>query len=198
MSRMPVDERRAQLLELGIRIFGSDRSYDAISIDEIAERAGISKGLLYRYFPNKREFYVETVRAQAFHMSELTRMASPQAGLDGLAKGLDAYLTYVEDHAAGYSAFLRSGIGADEEVREIVEESRKDTVKRIVRALGIRRPSAIVRGSLRGWIGLLEGLCLDWLDHGDVKKADISRIAIIALAALLEFKFAPPRRTRNR
>jgi AcrR family transcriptional regulator len=63
-ARLQVDERRTQLLELGLRLF-TDRSYDELSIDDIARAAGISKGLLYHYFPSKRDYYVEVVRRAA-------------------------------------------------------------------------------------------------------------------------------------
>jgi AcrR family transcriptional regulator len=52
-TRLDVDERRTQLVELGLEHFG-ERAYDDVSIDAIAEAAGISKGLLYHYFPTKR------------------------------------------------------------------------------------------------------------------------------------------------
>src|SRR5262249_47381912 len=59
--RLDVDARRAQLVDLGLTEFGT-RTYDEVSIDRIAQMAGISKGLLYHYFPTKRAFYVACVR----------------------------------------------------------------------------------------------------------------------------------------
>ena len=47
-ARLLVDERRAQLLALGLRLF-AEHSYDEVSIDELARAAGVSKGLLYHY-----------------------------------------------------------------------------------------------------------------------------------------------------
>ena len=60
-ARLEVDERRAQLMKLGIELFAA-RAYDEVSIDELSRMAGISKGLLYHYFPTKRDFYVATVQ----------------------------------------------------------------------------------------------------------------------------------------
>src|SRR3954452_15993907 len=70
-ARLPVDERRTQLLDLGIRLF-SEQPYEDLSIDQLAEAAGISKGLLYHYFQNKRGFYVEVVRAASMQLRALT------------------------------------------------------------------------------------------------------------------------------
>src|SRR3954452_404911 len=69
--RLQIDERRAQLLELGIRLF-STHAYDDISIDDVADAAGISKGLLYHYFQGKREFYVEVIREASLQLRRLT------------------------------------------------------------------------------------------------------------------------------
>src|ERR1041384_6692618 len=59
--RLETDQRRAQLLALARKAF-SDRSYDDVSIDDIAREAKISKGLLYHYFPTKRDLYVAGLR----------------------------------------------------------------------------------------------------------------------------------------
>ena len=58
------DERREELLRAGVELF-SARSYDEVSIDEIAAAVGISRGLLYHYFPSKRDFYVAGLRRAA-------------------------------------------------------------------------------------------------------------------------------------
>ncbi|MBW2509289.1 MAG: TetR/AcrR family transcriptional regulator, partial [Deltaproteobacteria bacterium] len=70
-TRLQVDVRRQQLLELGLELFAS-QSYDELSIDEIARRAGVSKGLLYHYYPSKRAFYVAAVREAARQLLEET------------------------------------------------------------------------------------------------------------------------------
>ena len=69
--RLSTDARREQLVALGIDIF-SERPFDEVSIDDIAAAAGISKGLLYHYFPSKRDFYVAVVRHSADEMQAIT------------------------------------------------------------------------------------------------------------------------------
>ena len=59
--RLDTDERKAQLLALGRQAF-AERTYDDVSIDDIAKSAGISKGLLYHYFPTKRDLYIAGLR----------------------------------------------------------------------------------------------------------------------------------------
>ena len=73
--RLDNDARRAQLLLLARRAF-SDRSYDEVSIDDLAREAKISKGLLYHYFPTKRDLYVAGLREIADALVEAVILVS--------------------------------------------------------------------------------------------------------------------------
>ncbi|HEY3013924.1 MAG TPA: helix-turn-helix domain-containing protein, partial [Nocardioides sp.] len=75
--RMTPDLRREQLLELGVRLF-AHRSLDELSIETLAEEAGISRGLLYHYFGNKRDFHRAVVRKAADDLIAIT--APSEAG----------------------------------------------------------------------------------------------------------------------
>ena len=162
-ARLDVDERRRQLVALGLELFSS-RAYDEVSIDELAAAAGISKGLLYHYFPTKRDFYVATVRAAAAQLVERTSTPSTGDPLERLRKGLDEYLDYVMEHEKPYSALLRSGVGADEEVARIVDETRDALCARLVEGVPLEAQGPLVRIALRGWLGFVEASTLDWLD----------------------------------
>ena len=84
--RLATDERRAQLLRLGVDLFARD-AYDALTTDAIASEGGISKGLLFHYFGSKRGFYVATIE----HVAQLLldRVVLDQS-LAPLASVLDA------------------------------------------------------------------------------------------------------------
>ena len=183
-SRLALDERRAQLLQLGLGLF-SARSYDEISIDDIAAAAGVSKGLLYHYFPTKRDFYVATVRAAAEEMRDLTEPDERLPLPERLAQSLEAYLAYVEGHAVGYRTLLRGGIGSDAEVRAIVEESRELTIRRFLEGMELREPSPAVRVALQGWIGFVEEASLAWLERREPSREELVRLLVDVLTAAL-------------
>ena len=170
-ARLDVDERRRQLVALGLELFSS-RAYDEVSIDELAAAAGISKGLLYHYFPTKRDFYVATVRAAAAQLVERTSTPSTGDPLERLRMGLDEYLDYVMEHEKPYSALLRSGVGADEEVARIVDETRDALCARLVEGVPLEAQGPLVRIALRGWLGFVEAATLDWLDAKRKVKRD--------------------------
>ena len=182
---MPTDERRAQLLALRRRIF-NEHAYDEVSIDDIAAAAKISKGLLYHYFPNKKQFYVEVVREAA---DELVRCTAPVATLapaDRLTHALDAYLDFVDRNARAYVTLMRSGVGNDPEVAAVVEGTRKALVRRILSdGLGLSRPRPLVRLALRGWIGFVEAVSLDWLDRKEPERPAVRGLLAATLVSTL-------------
>ncbi len=184
-ARLQVDERRAQLLDLGLQLF-TDHTFDELSIDDIAAAAGISKGLLYHYWPSKRDYYVEVVRRAAAHLVERTAEAGVDASPDSLLHGLDAYLDFVEQHARSFTAVMRGGVGSDAEVQAIVEAARTAIADRIVSRLGVAAPSPPLRTALRGWIGFVEAASLDWLARRDLPRDELRELcAHMALAALV-------------
>jgi len=172
-ARLDVDERRRQLVALGIELFAA-RSYDEVSIDELAREAGISKGLLYHYFPTKRDFYVATVREAARQLLERTATPTGMDPLERLRAGLDAYLGYVIEHAPAYAALLRSGIGADAEVARIVDETREAFVTRLVEGAPVEGREPLVRAALRGCVGFVEAATLEWIE----RRRGVSREAL--------------------
>ena len=181
-TRLTVDERRTQLLELGLGLFG-ERSYDDVSIDDIAHAAGVSKGLLYHYFGGKRAFYIACVEhAAAGLLAHLDRVRAGQpADADGARAGLGAYLDYVDARASSYVALMRSGIGTDPEILSTLEKARAVIVARMVEGLGLEVPRPIFRLAARSWIGQVEAACLDWLEHRDVPREALVQLLLAAL-----------------
>lgn len=172
-ARLGVDERRNQLLELGLQLF-SDHSYDELGVDDIARAAGISKGLLYHYFPSKRDYYVEVVRRAAGQLLDRTGGGADQeVSVDALRRALDAYLDFVDQHARSYVALVRGGIGSDPEVVQLLEGTRRTLTERIVSRISADAPPPLLRLALRGWIGLVEAASLDWLDRREVPREQL-------------------------
>jgi AcrR family transcriptional regulator len=184
-ARLTTDARREQLVALGGEMF-SERPFDDVSIDDIAAAAGISKGLLYHYFPSKRDFYVAVVRHSADEMQVVTETDPDLPPLERLSAGLDCYLEYVETHARGYATVLRAGIGSDPEVAAIVEDVRAAMAGRILDDLpleGVPRPA--VRIAVRGWVGFAEAASLEWLERRELTREELRDLLIRALTGAL-------------
>src|ERR1700752_2306383 len=124
--RLSPDDRRNELLALGAEVFGQ-RTYDDVRIDEITEPAGVSRALMYPYFPDKRAFFAAVVRAEGDRLFEATSAApDPDASLfNQVREGVLAYLRYDEEHPHGaWAAYF--GRGDSDPVRRGLEAVYND------------------------------------------------------------------------
>ncbi|MCW3004720.1 MAG: TetR/AcrR family transcriptional regulator [Conexibacter sp.] len=179
--RLPHDERREQLVALGLELLGRT-PHDQVSIGEIARTAGISKGLLYHYFPTKSDFVVAVLRASRDELER--RMApDPSASLTlgaRLDASIDAFLAYVEEHAAGYLAIPRAREGDDEAIRDVLQEGRRRRVSGMVEfgaaLAGVPRAeieSPALEAAVEGWLSFCEGVVVRWLAARDLPRGDV-------------------------
>src|SRR5690348_11144513 len=157
--RLETDARRAQLLALARRAF-SDRAYDDVSIDDLAREAKISKGLLYHYFPTKRDLYVAALREIADELVQrVTSIPMDQPPVERVRAGLDAYLDHVAQHSRAFVALMRGGIGSDPEVAQVIESVRARLAGRFLEGAPF---ASLLAGNVRfevavrGWIGFVE------------------------------------------
>ena len=113
-QRLSIDQRRARLLELGLSLF-SQRAYDQVSTDDIALAGGVSKGLLYHYFANKRGYYVATVRELAERVVEATELPEGVPFDQAIRVALQRFVGCIRDNATFYRTLMRGGEGVDDE-----------------------------------------------------------------------------------
>jgi AcrR family transcriptional regulator len=192
-TRMSPETRREQLVALGVRLL-STRSLEELSIDVLAEEAGISRGLLYHYFGNKRDFHRAVVRSAADDLIRVTAPVHDGEPLERLARSLDAYVGYVEESYAGYVSLVRAAASGDEDLREIYEEARAALTDRIFDAAGAEgvlevlrlADTAAVRLMVRGWSAMVEETVIAWVrePHG-VPRDDLLRMLAAALPGVL-------------
>ena len=184
-ERLQPETRRAQLLELGGRLVDQSR-YEDFSLDELAALARVSKGLLYHYFPTKRELYLAVLRAATAEMLELVTLDPSLAPERALEAALHAYLGYVEQHSNAYRAVLHDGLGGDPEVLGVADAFRQAVARQILDGAAIEEPAPLLRTAVNGWIGMVEAASLDWLAHGDLERAPLIRLLADSLTSALE------------
>lgn len=180
--------RRERLIEIGLELFSS-RSYDEVAIDDIADVADISKGLLYYYFPTKHDFYVAVVRHAAEQLLDMTNPDETLPPVERLRVGLHAYMSYVEQHATAYRALVRGGVGIDSEVAAIVDNVRLKYAERILQGfLGDAVPSPLLRIAVSGWVGGVEAMSVAWLEEKErvIEKEALCDLAVTMLLTTLE------------
>ena len=180
--RMAPDARRAHLLAIGAAAFGAC-AYEEVQIDQIAQQAGVSRGLLYHYFPGKRQFFAAIIQEG---YDEILKVTQPDPALPPgvqLLVGLEAYLDHVLAHPHTYRALFRSAASAERSIQEVVQRNLDEQARRILAGLG-RDAQADALGHLavRSWLAFLVHAVLDWLDHPDkLGKAQLIELCLGAL-----------------
>jgi AcrR family transcriptional regulator len=185
-TRLSPEERRSQLLDLGVRLLAT-RSLDELSIDVLAEEAGISRGLLYHYFGNKHAFHEAVVRRAC---DDLIAQTAPPPGGEPLGRMLvsvTAYLDYVVANYEGYLSLVKGAAGGNETLRRICDEARFVLTDRIFLedAEGeLISDTPTNRLIVRGWAAMTEELALTWAAPGHTRAdPEVSRDDLLAIIA---------------
>ncbi len=182
-ERLQVDERRRRLVELGGSLF-TRHAYNKLSMSAIAREAGISKALLYHYFPSKSEYFRATVSAAAEEVAALTEPDPALPPLEQLTASLNAFLAWIEKNDESYAKLMQSATGASE-VRDLVVDVRRQTGERLLEAIAPDGPTPAVRTAVEGWLWFMDGACLDWLDHRDMGREELRNLLLGTLLGTL-------------
>jgi AcrR family transcriptional regulator len=192
-TRLQVDERRRQLLEAGAALFAR-HAFEEISMRQVAQAAGVSKPLLYHYFPSKIELFKAAVAEKAAELQALIEPSGEGTPVAQLAASLDAYLAWIEDNAETWSKLMQSAASLPE-ARELVEGFRGRTMDLVLAELtGGRKPRPALRTAIKGWLGYMDAAILDWTERKDLPRAKLRDLLLAAFgSALVAAQQADPR-----
>ncbi|GAV42194.1 TetR/AcrR family transcriptional regulator [Streptomyces acidiscabies] len=165
--RLSVEERRSQLLDSALTLF-AHRAPEEVSLDDVAEAAGVSRPLVYRYFPGgKQQLYEAALRSAAEELQQCFDEPLEGPVLDRLGRALDRYLGFVDGHDTGFSALLQGGsVVETSRTTATVDEVRRAAAEHIYRHLDVTDPGPRLRMTVRMWITAVEAASLIWLDEG--------------------------------
>jgi AcrR family transcriptional regulator len=169
-QRLPRQARRKQLLGAAQEVFVA-QGYHAAAMDDIAERAGVSKPVLYQHFPGKLELYLALLEE---HAAELTRrveaaLASTTDNQKRVAASIGAYFEFVDGDGEGFRLVFESDLRNDPAVRERVERMTADCVEAITEVIAHDTgfPVAEARLLSVGLTGMAEIGARWWLSSAD-------------------------------
>src|SRR3712207_2379277 len=182
--RLGVEERRQQLIGVALELF-SRRSPDEVSIDEIASAAGISRPLVYHYFPGKLSLYEAALKRASDDLAG--RFVEPHEGPLGarLLRVMHRYFDFVDEHGPGFSALMRGGpaVGSST-TNALVDSVRQAAYVQILSHLGVTDPPPRLELVVRSWISLAESRALIWLDGRRIPREELEPQLVNDFAAL--------------
>ncbi|PZG89462.1 TetR family transcriptional regulator [Streptomyces sp. NTH33] len=182
--RMGVEERRQQLIGVALELF-SRRSPDEVSIDEIASAAGISRPLVYHYFPGKLSLYEAALKRASDDLAD--RFVEPHEGPLGarLLRVMRRFFDFVDEHGPGFSALMRGGpaVGSST-TNALIDSVRQAAYEQILSHLRVEDPPARLELVVRSWISLAESTALIWLDGRRIPRAELEKQLVHDFGAL--------------
>ncbi|MGV1037156.1 MAG: TetR/AcrR family transcriptional regulator [Candidatus Nanopelagicales bacterium] len=177
-ARLPADQRRRQLTDIGLELL-ADRPIHELPLEEVADRAGISRTLLFHYFPTKSDYYAAVVEAAGLRLLRGGREpagSTPAERVESLIKG---YLRLVESSRDMYVRLVRGAAGGDPAVLATIDRLRWETVPIWLNAVGLQgsnAPSQCTQLLVRGWLTGLEEIALVWDPHEVPRNVLIARL----------------------
>ena len=167
--RLPRTARRFKLLGAAREVFVA-QGYHAAAMDEIAERAGVSKPVLYQHFPGKLDLYLALLEEHSEKLVSSVReaLASTADNKLRVERSIRAYFDFVNDPSGAHQLVLESDLRSEPAVRERVEDAFAQCVRAIAATIvadtGLPQDEADLLAV--GLVGLAETCSRWWLVRG--------------------------------
>ena len=190
-QRLRPEVRREKLVEAATEVF-AERGYEGARVEQIADAADVSPGLLYRHFEGKQELYTEILQlANRELMAHLMQAAAPTSPRGAGAAGLDAFFTFVENHRQLWELLMKDVLEPD------IAEIREETTRRSVQAVAALAAQDYEGGGDMPHETELEGVAVQvvgaavslaswWNDHPELPRAMMVNLAMEVLWVGLE------------
>jgi AcrR family transcriptional regulator len=180
-QRLSPAQRRAQLLAVAAGLFAA-RPYDEVLMEDVAERAGVSRALLYRHFPGKRELFAALYRQVAEQLLAKTRLDPADTLVEQLIEGLDAHIDYFAENRNTVLAANRV-LAGDLLIQTIIADELDALRARLLGVLPLADDSTrvAVSGILKSWLVFVRVLCLDWLTEQTCTRTELRDVCIGAV-----------------
>jgi AcrR family transcriptional regulator len=169
-GRLPRGARRRQLLSAAREVFVA-QGYHAAAMDDIADRAGVSKPVLYQHFPGKRELYLALLDESAEALVEAVREAlgSTTDNKQRVHATVTAYYSFIEDPRGAFKLVFESDLTGEPAVRDRVDEVGRvcaEAISEII-AQDTGLPAAESRLLAAGLAGIAQVTARTWASGGD-------------------------------
>lgn len=180
-QRLSPDERRARLLAVAAQCFAA-QPYDEVTMEDVAEHAGVSRALLYRYFPSKRDLFAALYQQVAERLLARTRLDPADTLVEQLVEGLDAHIEYFAENRNTVLAANRV-LAGDRLVRTIISGELDALRERLLGVLPLADAAAreAVSGVLKSWLVFVQVLCVDWLTEETCTRVELRDVCVGAV-----------------
>jgi len=185
-SRLDPAQRRGQILAAAGRVF-AERGYENTSTGQIAEAAGVTRGLLHHYFGSKRELYLAVVEAGAELFPAALSTDTSTSGLppeEVARRNLTVLLDSMENERDLWIS--ARGFSSDPELEAILDRTRERVIDRIIfNQTGATDAPPELRLLLRCFLGLGDTAAREWLERARASREQVEVVLFNTLQAML-------------
>jgi AcrR family transcriptional regulator len=174
---MPRERREQLILDVAGQVFAR-AGYESAPMDEIADRAGVSKPMLYTYFGSKEGLYLAYIeRAGGELVERLVGAAPPEdQSTAGLKARITEFLAFVEEHGDGWKVLFRE-LASTRPFAERVARLREriaEAIRRMIDSAGLEHPPPASDAIAHAIVGAGESLANWWLDHPEIPREQVA------------------------
>jgi AcrR family transcriptional regulator len=187
-TRLEPELRRQQLLEVAAHKFAA-QPYQDVSMSGIAAEAGVSRALLYRYYPTKRDLFGGVYQAAADRLVEAS--AGPPDGsiTARVLAGLDAHFDFFETNARTVLVANRGELAGDPVIEAIITDELANLRRSILDTMGLDGHRRFVASTaLYGWLTFVRAVCVEWLVERKLTRAEVRDMCLRTLVATLDLE----------
>jgi AcrR family transcriptional regulator len=179
-TRLSAEQRHAQLVAIGTELFAR-RPYQEVSIEEVADIARISSGLLYHYFPSKRAFFLAIVEAQGANLLDASTPDPSLPPLDQIKAGLEVYIDSAKQSPDAYRLAHKAAF-ADQDAQPLRQARVVVQRDRVLAALDTMiTVDAESKITVTAWLAFAQTAILEWLDNPAITREQLRDLCARAL-----------------
>lgn len=186
--RLAPQARRDQILDVGAQQFAA-RPYEQVHMADVAAVAGISRALVYRYFPTKRDLFAAVYRRASERLLAASELVPGVTLIEQILAGLDAHFEFFVENARTVLVANRGALAGDPAIEGIISEELAELRKLMLDAGGLGG-TVRVRASiaLSGWLAFVRSVCVEWLADPEqtLAREDVRAMCLNALLSVLE------------
>lgn len=185
-NRLEPDERRRQILAAAVRLF-ADRAYSDVSMVDVAEAAGVARGLIHHYIGGKRDLYLECVRFMVT-VPPVEEIDLPTGSLEERARGVVHWLIGVLEVHGSVWVRMASGTGVDPQVSDILDEADELAAERVLQSTGFTGSDAeraLTMSVVRAFGGMVKAAGREWLIRDALSRSEVEELLTATLLSVL-------------
>jgi AcrR family transcriptional regulator len=185
--RLAPEARRDQIIDIGAKLFAT-QPYEQVRMTDIAAVAGISRALVYRYFPTKRDLFAAIYQRAADQLLKASELGSNTPFAEQVLAGLEAHFDFFAENARTVLVANRGALAGDPMIEGIISNELAELRGRMLDATGLLGHARARAGiALYGWLAFVRAVCVEWLAHPDpiLSREEVRDMCMSALTSAL-------------